>query len=788
LGRLLAVRLLLTIFALGPWAAPCAYAATITVNSTNMTLPPSTDGQCTLIEAMESANGQGLWPDCAAGSAGGNVIELQVGQTYTLLEARIPSALGLPIVSRPLTINGHGSIITRSPSSGAFRLLYVLLTSLTLNDLTIQSIVLPEQGDGAVYNDNGTLIINRSTVKGTRALGGGTGGGAITSRACAIAAIGCSGNRASLLVVDSAFDDNESRSTSNGFGAGAGINTFAVGNGAVNTTTILRSRFHANTATNQGAGVSNSAYNAGATSTTTITQSSITGNTATGGSSWPGFGGGLANFTGGTGGAANSVATMTITNTTIAANSAIDGNGFGGGIFNELDCAPMSSCGGGAAVHLSLNAVTIVGNVSGHGGNSGTQGAGIWTNSNDPSGTVDFTVRDSLIAGNLANGTPGNCRVIHTALTQIGYNIASDSSCGDQFNVFSDAQINLAPLNFSNFTYYRAPQAGSAAIDRTACNVTVDQLGTTRPGGASCDVGAIEANAANSLLVNFGAGSGVWTRSGSSVWSSVHSSSPRLMTVGDLDGNGIDEMIFDFGAANGLWVYYNKTTWAQFGQVSPSVLATADLDHDGRDDLIVGFPGYGTYVFYNNTTWQWVTNYVATRVAAGNVDGTLGDDLVVDLPGAGIWMLRNNSAWLQLHPAASNALVVADIDGSGKADVIISFPGQGIWSYRNDAGWVQIHSTSSTHIAAGNLNGNASKDLVIDFGAAGLWIYRDASVFQSLHPFAAEQVVIGDFDGNGLDDIAIDFGANYGLWLWTNNAWTQLHSVSPVDITFTDLK
>jgi hypothetical protein len=185
--------------------------------------------------------------------------------------------------------------------------------------------------------------------------------------------------------------------------------------------------------------------------------------------------------------------------------------------------------------------------------------------------------------------------VINTALTSNGFNIASDGSCGAQFNVFSDAQINLAPLNFSNFTYHRAPQAGSAVIDKTACNLTVDQLGNTRPRGASCDVGAIEVSgAANSLLVNFGAGSGVWTRSVSSVWSQLHSSSPRLMTVGDLDGNGIDDMIFDFGAANGLWVYYNKTTWAKLGQLSASVLATADLDNNGRDDLIAGFPGFGT--------------------------------------------------------------------------------------------------------------------------------------------------------------------------------------------------
>src|SRR5262249_16237240 len=130
-----------------------------------------------------NANGQFTWPDCALGTAS-NVIELQVGRTYTLLGAWT-TGLGLPLVFRPLTINGHGSTLTRGADSGSYRLLYVLGTSLTLNDLTIQNMVLPDTGDGALYNDNGTLIINRSTVKGTRVVGGTTGGGAITSRACA---------------------------------------------------------------------------------------------------------------------------------------------------------------------------------------------------------------------------------------------------------------------------------------------------------------------------------------------------------------------------------------------------------------------------------------------------------------------------------------------------------------------------------------------------------------------------------------------------------------------------
>ena len=473
-----------------------ADAATITVNSTSFTVSQG-DGLCTLIEAMENArNANGGWIDCAAGTASSNIIELQTNQTYTIpaawTNAGNSAALALPVVSRTLTINGHGSTLTRGANT--FRVFYVLASTLTLNNLTILNILLPDGADGAIYNDNGSLTINQSSITGTRVVGGGSGGGAITSRACTTAVLpGCSGTQASLSIVDSAIDNNESRSTSSAFGAGAGVNTYAVGSGAVNTASILRSRFHNNTATNQAA-VSNAAYDAGATSTTTITRSSITANTTTGGTT-PAFGGGLANFVGKvyTGGAANAVATLNITNSTIASNTAANvaaGNGYGGGIFNEVDCGFMVSCGGGSAAHLSLNSVTIAANVAGD-----SQGAGIWSNNNDPSGTVDFTVRDSVLTGNLANGTSGNCRLLNTGLTTQGYNIASDGGCGAGFHVFSDPQINLAGLNFSSFTYYRAPQAGSVAIDKTVCNVAVDQLGTARPIGVSCDVGAIEVNA-----------------------------------------------------------------------------------------------------------------------------------------------------------------------------------------------------------------------------------------------------------------------------------------------------
>jgi hypothetical protein len=103
----------------------------------------------------------------------------------------------------------------------------------------------------------------------------------------------------------------------------------------------------------------------------------------------------------------------------------------------------------------------------------------------------------------LANSlVEGDCGIVYIAIVvSSGYNIESPSdTCGlndptDQANVSTD-DLKLGPLQGNGGpTETHALGAGSVAIDHIPavdCEVTTDQRGEARPGGAMCDVGAFE--------------------------------------------------------------------------------------------------------------------------------------------------------------------------------------------------------------------------------------------------------------------------------------------------------
>lgn len=141
--------------------------------------------------------------------------------------------------------------------------------------------------------------------------------------------------------------------------------------------------------------------------------------------------------------------TIEVTNSTIYGN---DATSAGGGILNDDG-------------FVSLTHVTLV-------NNSDTDGGGNYSTDGD------MVITASILA-------VGECQIYSGTTTDGGNNI--------QFNAAGCVGTNTDPM-LGGFTGgYLIPATGSPAIDAIpVCLLPDDQIGTARPQGAGCDIGAIE--------------------------------------------------------------------------------------------------------------------------------------------------------------------------------------------------------------------------------------------------------------------------------------------------------
>jgi CSLREA domain-containing protein len=459
---------------------------TMTVN--NLTDPASTSGNgfCTLREAIDNANAASdtSGGDCAAGT-GTDTINFSVSGKITLTSTlpaianSSPGSLTIDGTGQTITIDGDDSFQVLQVNSGA---------TLSLNSLTIANGNQGAGDGGAIYNSGTSLTITNCTFSGNSSNDdGGTFGGAIFSSGGSVLTVdrsvfssnsaGANGSGGAIAVLTGPISITNSVFSDNQASIGGGIfqvdaeNTLTVGNstfsnnsalsdgtangGAIDclSGTITNSNFIRNSATTNGGGVN--------CTNAAISGSTFSGNVAR-------FGGGI--IDGGDG-------LITVTNSTFSGNSGSGPDNAGGGIYVENST-------------LTVTNSTFSGDSAGAGGS-------IYNNASI------VTITNSVLAGS----SGGNCAAVDETITNGGYNISDDATCGFGTSTGANGKtigdsVNplLAPAGLQNNggpTQTIALQAGSpaiAAVPLAQCTVTTDQRGDPRPGVGynACDVGAYE--------------------------------------------------------------------------------------------------------------------------------------------------------------------------------------------------------------------------------------------------------------------------------------------------------
>lgn len=323
-------------------------SAGLAAPSANVSCAAGSNG---LIAAINAANG-----------SGGGTINLAANCTYQLSGVDNSDPMtgdnALPVVTSRISINGNATTIA---GDGSARILEVSAPNgnLTLNGLTLTGGFNTFAG-GGIFNNEGTLTLNRSVVTGNAS----PAGGGIASGTNQPGPVG------TTTLNNSQVTDNAA------FGAGGGGILNHAGTLTLNSSTVS-----GNSAPGGGGIASGKGNPLAGASIVILNKSQVDGNTATGGPD--GGGGGIVN--GGT---------LVSNSSEIAGNSAP--GGAGAGLFNHGDSA-------------TLNKTTVTGNTASNDGTNDGFGGGI-ANANfglPSTPVVALTLNHSVVNGNSASGGGG---------------------------------------------------------------------------------------------------------------------------------------------------------------------------------------------------------------------------------------------------------------------------------------------------------------------------------------------------------------------------------------------
>lgn len=448
-----------------PLLIPTAQAATITVNSGQIAVNVS-DGQCSLIEAINNANTDSdtSGGDCAAG-AGADVINLP-GGAFTFTTSYIYDAgnNGLPSITSDITINGNGSQLNLGGAAVGIRLARVSASGdLTVVDTTVTGGYMYDAtfGGGVFRVEGGSLTIDSSTLisNATRSYGGAifaldnatltiTNDSVITGNA-AFRGGGVYSSESTTTLSESDISGNYAERTGGGIQADRG--SLSISASTINDNGWEPGQIGVNGYVDYGGGVIASR------ATLSIATTTIDGN-------YSDYGGGGVWVQSATG--------VTISQSAIT-NNVADGSGGGvrwgaygdsgpypavGSITNTTISGNVANSGGGVVVRvgeLTLNNVTISDNTAEY------YGGGIFVEDT-------LTLNRTIVSGNSANG--GDEVYVYSGT------YGSGTAAANNFNLFGHSGISNAAA-FTNFTPGATDiTATSNGTEPTALSAILDAL------------------------------------------------------------------------------------------------------------------------------------------------------------------------------------------------------------------------------------------------------------------------------------------------------------------------
>ena len=454
------------------------------------------DADCSLADAIIAANRDRAEGNCSAGR-GADIITLS--QDITLDG-------GLPKITSDITIEGNGYTIS---GNNRYRIFYNDGGALTIHDLTMTKgyvegeLILEDRRPknttenpigGAIVNWQGTVTVSSSTFSDNLAE---EDGGAIYNWG------------GELSISDSAFSDNladddggaiyNSNGTLSIVNSAFSDNSADENGGAIRNygeLSIVNSAFSDNSADENGGAI----YNWGGE--LSIGSSAFSDNSAEYGGAIYNWSGELSiggnNFSGNSakyGGAIynRAIGELSIVNSIFSLNSA---DNFGGAILNEEDgelSIVNSAFSYNSASNKNYNWSVSRGGAIDNGGELRIGSSTFSGNSADKGGAI-FNGEDGKLrmTNSIIAGRGGACYSEGRLRHNIS-NFIQDGSCSPAFS--GDPKLDmLIVLEAGLPVYYFPLLAGSRAIDAADddyCPET-DQIGTKRPQGTGCDIGAIE--------------------------------------------------------------------------------------------------------------------------------------------------------------------------------------------------------------------------------------------------------------------------------------------------------